>query len=104
MILADDVLEHKSPKLYYVVFPRVPPTGCEDMHRGVCATDGGRLLKFVDVVANNQQRRNDTIFTYTLTKTEAGRMEWVMDAAAPMTAKERWGLEAPAPVPHEVPM
>jgi hypothetical protein len=59
------------------------------MHRGVCATDGGRLLKFVDVVANNPQRRNDTIFTYTLTKTEAGRMEWVRDAAAPTTAKDR---------------
>lgn len=31
-------------------------------------------------------------------------MEWVRDAAAPMTHKELWGLESPTPVPHEVPI
>ncbi|KAF8753120.1 hypothetical protein HU200_011775 [Digitaria exilis] len=119
IIVADDVLDHKGPtKLSYVAFPPHVPTktGWEDMHRGVCATDGGRLLKFVDVVgANNNNHHHQpykknnisfTIFTYTLTRTEeaGGRMEWVTDAAAPMTDKELWGLQAPAPIPHEVPM
>ena len=108
MILADDVLEHKSPKLNYVAFPPVVPTGREDMHRGVCAVDGGSTLKFIDVVASSKRlgAASDTftISTYTLTTTEAGRIGWEKDAVAPMTAEELWGLEAPSPVPHEVPL
>ncbi|KAF8753119.1 hypothetical protein HU200_011774 [Digitaria exilis] len=111
MILAHDVLEHKSPKLSYVALPRSFTRShlleYERMHRGVCATDGGRLLKLVDVVSNNQQCLYEISFaivTYTLTKTKDGCMEWARDAATPMTDKELWGLKAPAPVPHEVPM
>ncbi|RLN03250.1 hypothetical protein C2845_PM13G25590 [Panicum miliaceum] len=81
MILADDVLQHKSPKLYYVPFPPV-----------ASKRPGGASDTF-------------TISTYTLTTTEAGRMGWEKDAAVPpMTAEELWGLEALAPVPHEVPL
>ncbi|KAG2580657.1 hypothetical protein PVAP13_6NG368801, partial [Panicum virgatum] len=98
--------KHKSPKLNYVAFPPVVPTGREDMHRGVCAVDGGSTLKFIDVVASSKRlgAASDTftISTYTLTTTEAGRIGWEKDAVAPMTAEELWGLEAPSPVPHEL--
>ncbi|CAL5004734.1 unnamed protein product [Urochloa decumbens] len=111
MILLGDVMEQSPNKLSYVPFPPVPPTGREHMHRGVCATDAGSTLKFVDVVvANKEQRRpcddnTCTIFTYTLkTMAEGGRMRWEKDTVAPMTAEELWGLEAPLPIPHEVPL
>ncbi|CAL5014092.1 unnamed protein product [Urochloa decumbens] len=111
MILLGDVMEQSPNKLSYVPFPPVPPTGREPMHRGVCATDAGSTLKFVDVVvANKEQRRpcddnTFTIFTYTLkTMAEGGRMRWEKDTVAPMTAEELWGLEAPLPIPHEVPL
>jgi len=74
----------------------------------VCAVDGGSTLKFIDVVASSKRlgAASDTftISTYTLTTTEAGRIGWEKDAVAPMTAEELWGLEAPSPVPHEVPL
>jgi len=107
------------------------PGAIEDMHRGVCAVDSGSTLKFIDVVASSKRlgAASDTftISTYTLTTTEAGRIGWEKDAVAPMTAEELttteagrigwekdavapmtaeelWGLEAPSPVPHEVPL
>ena len=83
-------------------------TGREDMHRGVCAVDGGSRLKFIDVVASSKRlgAASDTftISTYTLTTMEAGRMGWDKDVVAPMTAEEVWPLKAPTPVPHEVPL
>ncbi|CAO2170005.1 unnamed protein product [Urochloa humidicola] len=108
-MIIGDVIE-QSPKLSYIPFPPMAPTRCEDMHRGVCTTDGGSTLKFVDVVANKQQQRprdnnTFTIFTYTLKKAaEGGRMRWEKDTVAPMMAEELWGLKTPSPIPHEVPL
>ncbi|CAO2190327.1 unnamed protein product [Urochloa humidicola] len=80
------------------------------MHRGVCTTDGGSTLKFVDVVASKQQQQPHdnntfTIFTYTLKKAaKGGRMRLEKDTVAPMMAEELWGLKTPSPIPNAVPL
>lgn len=108
-MIVGDVLEPQNPELYFLPFPPVPRRGLEQMRRGVSATDGGRSLKFVDVVIHTGMMPPTTSFTiyvYALTAAaEDGGMMWELDAdAKPMTCEELWGLEAPAPIPHEVPL
>lgn len=111
IILCRDILDHEAiPKLSFVPFPLpLKRPSRLDGHelRGVSATDGGCLLKFIDVVVDEQppRRTSFTIVAYNLiSKEEDGQQMMKWEEVASMTSEELWGLEAPGPIPHEVPM
>ncbi|TVU26555.1 hypothetical protein EJB05_29107, partial [Eragrostis curvula] len=111
LMLCDVFDERSPPKLLYVPLPAggaatSPPNGGTGTSRNVCATAGGRKVKFVNIFPRcccggagatkcRHSYRAFTIATWTLDIVDGngdGKMAWAMDAV--VDAAELWALDA----------